>query len=239
MIRRFMGFEIEKKFLVGNYNDTLALLKKDFGKNSSKSKAGFWFASNYTGTEIMTDLPEPKFLKKELAMIRDIGEFEIPLQDFQFLRLRIINKDRYVITFKSKSIVNKIEQNIEYEYECKKNVFTRILNFLNEGSLIFYYNIKESLEFKSEEMSIELSKFNDLKDSYIEIEVTGDNENQLTAKLEKHLKNFEKYSLREEPKNYSELSYMENRKTLKNMKISQYSKEAVREINNKIKNNKN
>jgi len=229
-----MGFEIEKKFLVGNHKETLELLKKDFGKETFKSKAGFWFASNLTGMELMTELPEPKFLKKELAMIKDIGEFEIPLQDFQFVRLRIINRDKFNITFKSKSLVNKIEQNVEYEFEIKKNVFSRILNFLNEGSLVFYYNIKETHEFKSNEMKIELSKLSDLKDSYIEVEVTGDDDKKLTEKLEKYLKKFEKYSLKEEPRNFSELSKFENRNSLKNMKLSQYSKDAIKEANRKI-----
>ena len=229
-----MGFEIEKKFLVGNYNETLEMLKKDFGKDAVRSKAGFWFAGNFTGMECMTSLPDPKFFKKELAMIKDIGEFDIPLQDFQYARLRIVNRDRYMITFKSKSIQNKMEQNVEYEFELKKNVFARILNFLSEGNLVFYYNIKDSIEFKSNDMKIELSKINDLKDSYLEVEVTGENESLLKNKLGKYIKKFDSYSLKDEPRNYSELSYFENRNALKNMKVSQYSKEALKEINKKL-----
>ncbi|OHD29225.1 MAG: hypothetical protein A2086_16670 [Spirochaetes bacterium GWD1_27_9] len=227
-----MALEMEKKFIVLNFSQLFEQLKRDFGKFDFESKTGFWFANNFSGLESMIELPDPKFLKKDVLLIKDIGEFELPIQDFRFIRLRIINNEKFMITFKMKMLVNKIEQNTEYEYEVDKDVFMRVLNFLNETSLIFYYNKKESYEFSVGEIKIEISKFNDLKDSYLEVEVLGKDENILNTKLQKFLEKMGNYSLKEESRNYAELSAIENRLTLRNQKLSNYSKEAFKEIYN-------
>jgi len=229
-----MGFEIEKKFLVGSFDATLAMLEKDFGKPKFQSKCGFWFASNFTGFESMFELVEPQILKKDVLLIKEIGEFEIPVQDFRFLRLRIINNNKFQVTCKLKTLVNKIEQNVEYEFDIEKPVFERVFNYLSDKSFIFYYNIKDSYEFKSGNLTIEISKFSDLKDAYLEIELTGKKEEVLIINLKENLKKFKNYSLREEERSYAELSSIENRNILRSQKLSQYSKDAMKEIYNKL-----
>ena len=221
-----MSFEIEKKYIAGNFTDTFHQLVNDFNKYSHVKKQGFWWCNNYSGIESVLDVDSPKFFKKDVAMIKDIAEFIIPEQDFQYIRLRIHNEKTFIVTFKIKSLINKIEQNTEYEFEVDSGTFKRIFHYLSDTSLVFYYNIKESWEFKSQDYKIELSKFNDLKDAFVEIEVTGNNEKELHNKLNNFLNKVVDYKMKEEPRNYMELSRTENRNSLKNLKLSQYSRKA-------------
>lgn len=223
-----MSLEIEKKFIVGNFTKTFESLKKDFENYSHIIKQGFWWCNNYNGIENILNITNPLFSKKEVAIIKDIFEIIIPDQDFQFIRLRInINKiNKFLLTFKIKSIVNKIEQNTEYEFEIYKNIFKRLSLFLQDTAFIFYYNIKESWEFSKDNIKIELSKLNDLKDSFLEIEAVGDNEKELLNNVENALKDFSEYNIKEEPRSYLELSRNENKNSLKNLKLSQYSRKA-------------
>lgn len=227
-----MNFEIEKKYCVNDFNSTLEALKRDFGKYKLKNKTGFWFANNFSGMETIIDIDNPKFFKKDVSVIKEIGEFELQEMDFQYARLRVVNNNKFVLTFKIKNLVNSIEQNTEYEYEIDYETFIRIANYLKEKALVFYYNIKESYEFTKDGLKIELSKFNDLKDAYIEVELTGNNEEELVKKLEKELTRFKDYSIKEETRSYMELSRFENRNNLKNVKLATYSKDAIRELTN-------
>ena len=79
----------------------------------------------------------------------------------------------------------------------------------------------------SNNVKIELSKISDLKEAYLEVEVTGENDAKLTEALNKKLISFEKYNIKEEPKSYLELFLRENNIALKNQKLSQYSKKAI------------
>ncbi|MCK4797610.1 MAG: hypothetical protein KAT05_09525 [Spirochaetes bacterium] len=223
-----MSLEIEKKFLVGNFEEAYKNLTNDFGKHVYKLKPGFWWCNNYESSENMLNIQEPKLSKNEVSAIKDIGEFTLPIQNYQYIRLRVLNQKKYIVTFKIKSLVNNIEQNIEYEFEVEKDIFKRIALYLIETAFIFYYNIKETWEFNFDDIKIEISKFNDLKDSYIEIETLGDNEEELFSKLNKSLKKFFNYSIKEETKSYAKLSSIENMKTLKRLKLSQYSREGYR-----------
>ncbi len=223
-----MSLEIEKKFIIGNFTKTFEKLKKDFENYSHIVKHGFWWCNNYNGIENILNVTTPLFSKKEVAIIKDIFEIIIPDQEFQFIRLRInINEvNRFQLTFKIKSIVNKIEQNTEYEFDIYKNTFKRLVLFLQDTAFIFYYNIKESWEFINNNIKIELSKINDLKDSYLEIESVGNSEKELLNSVENALKDFSEYNIKEEPRSYLELSRNENKNTLKNLKLSQYSRKA-------------
>jgi len=237
-----MSFEIEKKFLIGDFDTTLSDLKKDFGDCIIKNKSSFWFAS-YSGDEYILKKESSIFLKKDVEMIRYITEFDIPIQDFSFLRLRIMNDNNYIITFKLKNIVDGIEKNIEYEYELSKDVLFRIITFLKEKNFIFYYNIKKSYEFisydnsndndydKKYPLKIELSSINNLKNNYLEVELIGEDSEKLVKELEKRLVKFSFYDLKEESRNYVELFLSENRENLKFMKVSHYSKDGYKELN--------
>ncbi|HNZ26280.1 MAG TPA: CYTH domain-containing protein [Spirochaetota bacterium] len=229
--------EIEKKYFVGNFDDTLKLLQKRFEKYDTYVKSGFWWRSNCSGLENILDLGEPKLLKKEASIIKEIGEFVFPAQDYDFLRIRIINGVKYSVTFKNKALVKNIERNTEYEFEIEKELLLRIIDFLKENCFIFYYNIKESRVFNKKDISIELSTFNDLVSPYLEIEALGDNERELFSKIEQTISQLNLTSLKEEPKNYVELSFMENKNRLKNVKLSTYSREAFKELQNKLSGN--
>ncbi|HOF00331.1 MAG TPA: CYTH domain-containing protein [Spirochaetota bacterium] len=229
--------EIEKKYFVGNFDDTLKLLQKRFEKYDTYVKSGFWWRSNCSGLENILDLGEPKLLKKEASIIKEIGEFVFPAQDYDFLRIRIINGVKYSVTFKNKALVKNIERNTEYEFEIEKELLLRIIDFLKENCFIFYYNIKESKVFNKKDISIELSTFNDLVSPYLEIEALGDNERELFSKIEQTISQLNLTSLKEEPKNYVELSFMENKNRLKNVKLSTYSREAFKELQNKLSGN--
>ncbi len=229
-----MSFEIEKKFLVGDFDITFSDLKSDFGNYNTINKSSFWFAA-YSGDELVLKKGEPIFLKKDVEMIRYITEFDIPIQDFSFLRLRIMNDTNYVMTLKLKSLVDGIEKNIEYEYELNKENFLRVVAFLKEKYYIFYYNIKKSYEFSynvnnENPLKIELSSINNLRDYYLEVELTGKNSENLIDELQKRLVKFSLYNLKEESRNYVELFFSENRDKFKFVKVSQYSKDGYREL---------
>ncbi|HOV13636.1 MAG TPA: hypothetical protein PK771_05080 [Spirochaetota bacterium] len=225
-----MNYEIEKKFMVNDFDLMLELLKKDFGDYKLRKKAGFWFANNFTGMEVFLDIEKPLFQKKDVIVIKDIGEFSIPEMDFQYLRLRVVNSQEFIVTFKIKNLVNNIEQNTEYEFEVDKETIVRIYNYIKDNSFIYFYNIKESYEFEKRDLKVELSKFNNLKDSFIEVELTGDNQNVLTKRLEFELGKFKIYNLKEEPRSYMELAMNENRNRLKNVRLSNYSKDAIKDL---------
>mgnify|MGYP001361095998 CR=1 FL=1 len=225
-----MNFEIEKKFLVNDFNLVMDLLKKDFGDYQLRKKAGFWFATNFDRMELFLDMDKPLFSKKDVTTIKDIAELAVPEMDFEYCRIRIVNSESYIITFKIKNLVNNIEQNTEYEFEIDKETAQRIHNILKSKSHIFFYNIKESYEFKKENLKIELSRLTDLTDSYLEVELTGDNEKDLTKKLEFELEKFKLYSIVEEPRSYTRLTKIENRNKFKNLKLSNYSKEATKSL---------
>ena len=229
-----MSFEIEKKFLVGDFETTLSDLKRDFGDYLIENKANFWFAS-YNGDVLLLNKEEPIFLKKDVEMIRYITEFDIPIQDFSFLRLRIINDNKYVITLKLKNIVNGIEKNVEYEYELSRDKLLRMIIFLKEKYFIFYYNIKKSYEFtfvygKGCPLKVELSSINNLKDHYLEVELIGENSESLIKELKTRLIKFSFYNLKEENRNYVDLFLSENREKLKFTKVFNYSKEGYKEL---------
>lgn len=229
--------EIEKKYFVGNFDDTLDLLQKRFGKYETEVKSGFWWSSNCSGLENILDINEPKLLKKEAAVIKEIGEFVFPVQDYNFMRIRIINSAKYCVTFKNKALIKNIERNTEYEFEIEKDLLLRIIDFLQENCFIFYYNIKESRVFKKKDISIELSTFNDLVSPYLEVEALGENEQELFSKIEETINRINLTFLKEEPKNYVELSFLENKNKLRNVKLSAYSREAFKELQNKLDDN--
>ena len=129
--------------------------------------------------------------------------------------------------------MNKTEKNIEYEFEIERNTLKLVVDYLKDNALIFYYNIKETFEFHNNDIKIELSKFDVLKDYYIEIEVTGEKENILNNKLNEYLNKLEILPLlKEEARSYFELSMNENREKLKNIKLSTYSKNAIKNLIN-------
>lgn len=225
-----MSLEIEKKYLVAKFDEILNKLSSSFGKFDHKIKKGFWWCNNFSGIESVLDINDPKLFKKEVAVIKDIGEFTIPVQDYQYVRLRIVNDNIFMVTFKIKSLVNNIEQNTEYEFSVDKDLFDRLAHFLKDTSLIFYFNIKESWEFMKDDIKIEISKFNDQKDSFVEIEITGNKEEQLSSKLEDFIKDYFQFNLKEEPRNYCELSHQENREKLRRIKLSQYSRDAFKKL---------
>jgi len=223
-----LSLEIEKKFIVGDFSNTFEKLKSDFKTYSHIVKHGFWWCNNYNGIENILEVNRTIFSKKEVVIIRDICELIIPDQDFQFIRLRMnINQiKQFFLTFKIKSIINNIEQNTEYEFEVNKNIFKRLASYLHDTSFIFYHNIKETWEFNKDDIKIEISKLNDLKDSYLEIEIIGNNEKELLAKLDNFLNKLTLSNIKEEPRTYLELSRNENKNSLKSIKLSHYSRKA-------------
>jgi len=227
-----LSFEIEKKFLVNNYREVFNFFKKKYGEPTFIKKAGFWWCSNYEEDKNILEIDNPIILKKDVEVIKDLTEFIFPVQDYQFTRIRVIDKNFY-ITFKNKSVVNKTEKNIEYEFEIERNTLKLVVDYLKDNALIFYYNIKETFEFHNNDIKIELSKFDVLKDYYIEIEVTGEKENILNNKLNEYLNKLEILPLlKEEARSYFELSMNENREKLKNIKLSTYSKNAIKNLIN-------
>lgn len=225
-----MSFEIEKKFKVLNHDLTANRLENEFKKIGTSVKVGFWWTENEAPWCPVTSDGTHKISKKNIETINKLTELKIPEEDFQFIRLRILDNKKYVITLKNKAIVNRIEQNIEYEYECEEDVFRTIAKFLSEGFYIFYYNVKTTTLFTLNDAKIELSKFNDLKNSYLEIEVTGNDKAKLENRLDEILKLFENYPIVEEPENYNKLSRNENMRTLENKKLKDYSKEALKQL---------
>lgn len=223
-----MNLEIEKKFVIGDFSKSFEKLKINYKKYNHVVKYGFWWCNNYNCNENILEVNSPKFSKKEVIIIKDICEILIPDHDFQFIRLRInINETKkYLLTFKIKSLINKIEHNTEYEFELNNKIFKRLVSYLQGTAFIFYYNIKECWEFFKEDIKIEISKLNDLKDPYMEIETTGNNEKGLVNKLEHILNEFSSYNIKEEPRTYLELSRNENKTALKNLKLNHYSKNA-------------
>ena len=222
-----MSFEIEKKFVVGCFSQTLEDLKRDFGAFKHCIKNGFWWCNNYSISNNMLDITQPKFYKKDVFAIKDITEAMIPEEDFQFIRLRIIDNSIYLMTLKIKNLVNNIEKNSEYEFELENETFSRVVQYLKDIAHIFYFNTKETWEFNGNDLKIELSKVSDLKESYLEIEVTSKDENELTNLFFKKLVPFERYNIKEEPKSYFELFLRENSLLLKNQKLSQFSKKGI------------
>ena len=223
-----LNLEIEKKFIIGDFSKSFEKLKINYKNYNHIIKHGFWWCNNYNGNENILEVNNPKFSKKEIIIIKNICEILIPDYEFQFVRLRI-NKNQikhYLLTFKIKSIVNKIEHNTEYEFEINSTTFKRLIPYLQDTAFIFYYNIKECWEFFKDDIKIEISKLNDLKDSYLEIETTGKNEKELVNKLENILEEFKDYNIKEELRSYLELSRNENKNSLKNLKLTHYSKKA-------------
>jgi adenylate cyclase class IV len=223
-----LNFEIEKKFIIGDFSKTFEMLKANFKNYTHTIKHGFWWCNSYNSIENILEVNNPIFSKKDIILIKNICEILIPDHDFQFVRLRInINEiKKYLLTFKIKSIVNKIEHNTEYEFEITNNTFKRLVSFLQGTAFIFYYNIKETWEFFKDDIKIEISKLNDLKDPYLEIETIGNDKTKLVKKLENILNEFKSYDIKEEPRTYLELSRNENKNALRNIKLSQYSKKA-------------
>lgn len=222
-----MNYEIEKKYHVPNHDLVKEELDKEYGESKLITKAGFWWCNNYKEFENVMDITRPQFLKKHVEALKSIGEFNLEVQDYQYARIRIFDYDRYVLTFKIKQLVNKVEQNIEYEFETDKSTINRIFSYLLDTSMVFFYNIKKTYTYKSGNFSIELSHFNDLRDAYMEVETTGQDKDALVGKLDKFLEDFKKYHLNEELKSYHALSLEENKKKLERTKLSNYSREAV------------
>ena len=64
----------------------------------------------------------------------------------------------------------------------------------------------------------------------MEVEVTGNNKESLEKRLDETLKRFAEYPIVEEPENYNKLSRIENAHTLENKKLKDYSKEALKQL---------
>ncbi|MCG8570030.1 MAG: CYTH domain-containing protein [Spirochaetes bacterium] len=226
-----MNYEIEKKYLVGSFDDTLQKLQADYGDFYIDEKIGFWWTGNINGLEYLLEVKDFKVNKKDVEILKEMGDFYLQPQDFQYVRLRVFNREKFIITFKSKSLEDKIEQNIEYEFELTIEQFKNILSFLNEKMFVFYYNIKKSWVFQKDDVKIELSKFNDITDPYLEVEISGESKEKITTRLKQYLNLFSDYALKEEIRNYVEISRKENRNQLRNARISKYSKDAIKELN--------
>ena len=67
-----------------------------------------------------------------------------------------------------------------------------------------------------------------------EIEVTGENKESLEKRLDEILKLFADYPIVEEPENYNKLSRIENAHSLENKKLKDYSKEALKQLQEQI-----
>ena len=146
------------------------------------------------------------------------------------MRLRIVNNSRYTLAVKNKSLVNAIEHNIEYEYEITKEIAKELVNFLAQDFYVFHHNQKNTKQFIKENLDLTLSTFNDLKNAYLEVEVTGEDKNKLEIQLEEKLKEFSDYPLREEPRHFNQLSQIENASSLRNKKIRDYSQDAYKTL---------
>jgi len=223
-----MNLEIEKKFSVPDFKITLEKLKNDFGNFTLTRKDGFWWCNNYNSLNKILSVEKPLINKKDVIIIKNIGEFYLPDDNYDYIRLRINEKKLRKITFKNKSMVNNTEQNLEYEFDVDDEKFKKISSYLKEKALIFYCNTKETWEFQKNDIKVQLSKISDLKDSYIEIETTGNTEKTLHDKLNKFLTMITDYKLKEEIKNYVELYFHENNEKLKALTLGQYSREAYK-----------
>lgn len=223
-----MNLEIEKKFLVPDFNSTFTKLKHDFGNFTYSKKSGFWFCNNYEKNEKIINVTKPKISNKDIEVIKKIMEIQIPEVNFDFLRIRLTDEETKKITFKAKSLVNKTEQNIEYEFEVDKQKLSTIINYLKDKAFIFYYNIKETWQFKKNDIIIELSKITDLKDCYLEVETVGTSEESLHKKLNTFLSLLTDYKLKEETRNYVELFLLENNERLKQTNLALFSKDAFK-----------
>jgi hypothetical protein len=126
-----------------------------------------------------------------------------------------------------KMLVNRIEQNTEYEFEIDQEKLDAFIEFFKNKLQIFYYNEKTSFEYKKGDLKIELSTFSDLENAYLEVELTGANQKILTERLTKELDRFADYQMKDEERSYAQLSSIENKDKLKNKKITQYSKDAL------------
>lgn len=229
-----MSFEIEKKFAVLNYDLTLQLLTNDFGKPSSIVKAGYWWTEASDPSQSVLEPLTHRIQKKNIEMINQLAEIKIPPMDYEYVRIRVLNNASYVLTVKNKTLVNGIEQNVEYEYDIDKETVLILLNFLSQGFYVFYYNIKDTKLFQDGETAIEISQFNDLRYAYMEIEVTGDDKDALTEKLEKALLKFDHYPIKEESTSYNQLSKQENAIALRNKKLRDYSKDATKKLKDSL-----
>lgn len=223
-----MNLEIEKKFSVPDFKSTLEKLKKDFGNYNHSKKEGFWWCNNYNSISKILNVNNPRINKKDVMIIKNIGEFHLPDDDYDYIRIRFNNKGKRIITFKNKSLVNNTEQNLEYEFEVDEEKFKKIISYLKDKAFIFYYNTKEIWEFKKNDIKIQLSKLSDLKDCFIEIETIGNTEKILHDKLNKFLIMITDYKLKVENKNYVELFFAENSEKLKSLTLGQYSREAYK-----------
>ena len=224
------NLEIEKKYLVSNYDATLDILRKEYGKETVDHKAGFWFCTNGNPLTPVLEIAQSKFLQQDTEIIKTITEGVFPVQDYDFLRIRVKNHNHYFITFKNKALVDNIERNVEYEFEVDGDTLRRVITYLQENAFIFYYNIKKTLSFQKGDVNIELSKLTGLVGSYLEVEVTGHNEKALTDTLKESLKAFDSYPITEEPTSYVMLFRRENKLNLKNTKLKDYSKAAMSEL---------
>jgi len=223
-----MALEIEKKYLVMNFKDTLEKLKADFGQFKKVRKEGFWWCDSHNTIEKILNVKEPKLSRKMSAVLKNIGEFHLSDEEFQFVRLRVNNSEKKVITFKNKSLINNTEQNVEYEFVTDDEKFKNITNYLKENASIFYYNIKDSWVFEKNDVKIEISELNDLRDTYLEVETVGTSEKDLHDKLNKFLIMMTDYKLKEETRNYVELFFHENHEKLKSLTLGQYSREGFK-----------
>ncbi len=224
------NLEIEKKYLVSNYDAALDILRKEYGKETVDHKAGFWFCTNGNPLTPVLEIAQSKFLQNDTEIIKTITEGVFPVQDYDFLRIRVKNHSHYFITFKNKALVDNIERNVEYEFEVDGDTLRRVITYLQENAFIFYYNIKTTMAFSKNEVNIELSKLSDLVGAYLEVEVTGNNEKTLTETLKESLKAFDGYPITEEPTSYVMLFHNENKLRLKNTKLRDYSKAAMGEL---------
>lgn len=227
-----MSFEIEKKYCVLNYDLVKQLLDSEFGKSKRIVKAGYWWTECADPSTPVTEVVKHKIQEKNIALINGIAEIKIPETDYQYARIRVVNNSSYVLTVKNKSMQNGIEQNVEYEYEIDSTTVNEVINFLSQGFYIFYYNVKDTLLYTSGDLSIELSKFNDLTHAYLEVELTGKNQKELNEKLNDALSSFNHYPIKEELLSYNQLSKNENQISLRNKKLRDYSKEALNSLRN-------
>jgi len=223
-----MNLEIEKKFSVPDFKTTFEKLKKDFGKYDHTKKEGFWWCNNYNSINKILNIEKPAIIKKDVIIIKSIGELNLPDDSYDYIRLRISGNNLKKITFKNKSLVNNTEQNLEYEFDIDDEKFKKVVSYLKEKAFIFYCNTKETWEFKKNDIKIQLSKISDLKDSYIEVETTGSTEKILHDKLNKFLIMITDYKLKEEIKNYVELYFHENSEKLKTSTLGRYSRDAYK-----------
>lgn len=226
-----MSYEIEKKFSVVDYDTVKKMLDTTYGQPKREVKAGYWWSEVADPSALLLELQEHKIQKKNVETLNAIAEVKIDLQDFQYVRIRVVNNEQFVMTLKNKALANGIEQNIEYEYELDQATAREVVRFLSQGFYIFYYNSKDTLIYTSGDARIELSKISDLSNAYLEIEVSGSDKKKLNDDLVEFLKNFDRYPIKEETLGYNQLSKMENASTLKNKKVKDYSRDALKQLN--------